>query len=58
MFKLELKDCTTIDCNAGDIVQVIGVGQPRTGTLSLLAAMEILGFDPSSHFTEVIHNPE
>ena len=58
MFKLELQDRTTIDRNAGDIVQVIGAGLPRTGTSSLVAAMEILGFGPSFHFTEVVYNPE
>ena len=58
MFKLELQDRTTIDRNAGDIVQVIGAGLPRTGTSSLVTAMEILGFGPSFHFTEVVYNPE
>ena len=58
MFKLELQDRTTIDRNASDIVQVIGAGLPRTGTSSLVAAMEILGFGPSFHFTEVVYNPE
>ena len=48
-----------IDRNAaGGIVQVIGAGLPRTGTTSLVAAMEILGFGPSFHFTEVFYNPE
>ena len=48
-----------IDRNAaGGIVQVIGAGLPRTGTSSLVAAMEILGFGPSFHFTEVFYNPE
>ena len=48
-----MQDRTTIDRNAGDIVQVIGAGLPRTGTSSLVAAMEILGFGPSFHFTEI-----
>ena len=30
--KLELQDCTTIDRNTGDIVQVIGAGLPPMGT--------------------------
>ena len=48
-----------IDRNvAGDIIQVIGAGLPRTGTSSLVAAMEILGFGPSFHFTEIYYNPE
>ena len=48
-----MQDRTTVDRNAGDIVQVIGAGLPRTGTSSLVAAMEILGFGPSFHFTEI-----
>ena len=56
--KLELQDCTTIDRNTGDIVQVIGAGLPPMGTSSLVGAMEILGFGPSFHFTEVVCNPE
>lgn len=47
-----------IDPNAGDTLQVIGAGLPRTGTSSLVAAMEILGFGPSFHFTEVVYNLE
>ena len=47
-----------IDRNAGDIVQVIGAGLPRTGTSSLVVAMKILGFGPSYHFTEIRYNPE
>ena len=43
---------------AGDVIQVIGAGLPRTGTSSLVAAMEILGFGPSFHFTEIVYNPE
>ena len=57
MFKDKLQDYTNTDHNAGDIVQVIGAGLPRTGTSSLVAAMEILGFGPSFHFTEIYHNP-
>ena len=59
MFKIKLPNPhANIDRNAaGDIVQVIGAGLPRTGTSSLVAAMEILGFGPSFHFTEVVYNP-
>ena len=59
MFKVKLPNPrANIDCNAaGDIVQVIGAGLPRTGTSSLVAAMEILGFGPSFHFTEIFYNP-
>ena len=59
MFKLELANPrANIDRNAGDVVQVIGAGLSRTGTSSLVAAMEILGFGPSFHFTEIYYNPE
>ena len=60
MFKVKMQNPpANIDRNAaGDIVQVIGAGLPRTGTSSLVAAMEILGFGPSFHFTEVVYNPE
>ena len=60
MFKIKIQNPPAkIDRNAaGGIVQVIGAGLPRTGTSSLVAAMEILGFGPSFHFTEVFYNPE
>ena len=59
MFKVKLQNPrANIDRNAGVDVQVIGAGLPRTGTSSLVAAMEILGFGPSFHFTEVIYNQE
>lgn len=38
-----------IDDNAKDVLKVIGAGLPRTGTTSLKAALEILGFDPCHH---------
>ena len=34
-------------------MKVIGVGLPRTGTLSLKVALEMLGFGPCYHMTEV-----
>ncbi len=34
---------------ASDVLQVIGAGLPRTGTTSLKAALEILGFNPCHH---------
>ena len=60
MLKAELHNPrANIDRNvAGDIAQVIGAGLPRTGTSSLVAAMQILGFGPSFHFTEIYYNPE
>ena len=59
MFKIKFQNSrANIDhSTAGDIVQVIGAGLPRTGTSSLVAAMEILGFGPSFHFTEIFYNP-
>lgn len=38
-------------------LDVIGAGFGRTGTLSLKKALEILGFAPCYHMTEVIANP-
>ncbi len=39
-------------------LQVIGVGLPRTGTLSLKLALEQLGFGPAHHMTEIYRLPE
>lgn len=39
-------------------LQVIGVGMPRTGTLSLKTAFEKLGFGPCHHMVEVFSHPE
>ncbi|HZS76708.1 MAG TPA: sulfotransferase [Ktedonobacteraceae bacterium] len=41
-----------------DTIKVIGAGFGRTGTLSLKAALEELGFGPCYHMTEVFHHPE
>ena len=38
-------------------LKVIGSGFGRTGTLSLKAALEILGFGPCYHMEEVIKRP-
>ena len=40
------------------MVQVIGAGFGRTGTLSLKAALEELGFGPCYHMTELFENPQ
>jgi hypothetical protein len=37
---------------------VIGAGLGRTGTLSLHAALERLGFTPCEHMTNCFANPE
>lgn len=39
-------------------MQVIGAGLPRTGTSSLKAALERLGFGPCYHMFELMQNPE
>lgn len=38
-------------------MNVIGAGFGRTGTTSLKAALEVLGFGPAYHLTEVFKNP-
>jgi hypothetical protein len=39
-------------------VKVIGAGFGRTGTLSLKAALETLGFGPCYHMTELFDKPD
>jgi hypothetical protein len=39
-------------------LSVIGAGMPRTGTSSLKMALDMLGFGPCYHMTEVITHPE
>ena len=39
-------------------LKVIGAGQGRTGTLSLKAALEELGFGPCYHMIELLAHPE
>jgi len=38
-------------------IEVAGVGMGRTGTLSLKLALEMLGFGPCYHMTELLHTP-
>jgi hypothetical protein len=40
------------------MVQVIGAGFGRTGTASLKRALELLGFDPCHHMSEVLKQPQ
>lgn len=40
------------------MIKVIGVGFPRTGTLSLKKALEELGFGPCYHMTELLRRPK
>ncbi|MBS0571623.1 MAG: hypothetical protein JSS08_00010 [Proteobacteria bacterium] len=39
-------------------LQIIGSGFGRTGTKSLKAALELLGFGPCHHMHEIVENPE
>ncbi len=39
-------------------LQVIGAGFGRTGTLTLKTALEMLGFGPCHHMTEIFSHPE
>ncbi len=39
-------------------MQIIGAGFGRTGTLSMQAAIEILGFGPCFHMTKMVAHPE
>lgn len=39
-------------------LQIVGLGWGRTGTLSLKSALEILGFAPCYHMTELLRRPE
>ncbi|CAF2709820.1 unnamed protein product [Rotaria sp. Silwood2] len=41
-----------------DSVRVVGAGLPRTGTSSLKSALEILGFGPCHHMSELCNKPE
>ncbi|CAF2374048.1 unnamed protein product [Rotaria sp. Silwood2] len=47
----------TASDNANEL-RVIGAGLPRTGTSSLKAALEILGFGPCHHMSELFDKPE
>ena len=44
-----------IEDKTQDTLQVIGAGLPRSGTTSLKAAMETLGFDPCHHMSVGFH---
>ena len=38
-------------------IKIIGAGFPRTGTTTLKKALEILGFDKTYHFKDLVANP-
>jgi hypothetical protein len=40
------------------MLKVIGAGLPRTGTTSLKAALERLGFGPCYHMFEILSHPD
>lgn len=40
------------------MLEVIGIGLPRTGTMSLKLALEALGFGPCYHMIEVFSRPD
>ncbi|UJR11859.1 hypothetical protein I4U23_016039 [Adineta vaga] len=47
-----------IDYKDADYLKVIGAGLPRTGTSSLKAALEILGFGPCHHMAHVFEDAQ
>ncbi|CAF1452463.1 unnamed protein product, partial [Rotaria sordida] len=47
-----------MDTDHADYLRVIGAGLPRTGTSSLKAALEQLGFGPCHHMAELFFKPE
>lgn len=40
------------------MLQILGLGYPRTGTMSLKHALEFLGFGPCYHMIEVFQRPQ
>ena len=47
-----------VNADHADDLRVIGAGLPRTGTSSLKAALEILGFGPCHHMAELMDKPD
>ncbi len=47
-----------VPISEGEVLKVIGAGFGRTGTLSLKAALEELGFGPCYHMIELFRHPE
>lgn len=39
-------------------IEIIGAGFPRTGTTTLKKALEILGYDKTYHFKDLVANPD
>ncbi|CAF3698029.1 unnamed protein product [Rotaria sp. Silwood1] len=46
------------DCDNADYLRVIGAGLGRTDTSSLKAALELLGFGPCHHMSELFDKPD
>jgi hypothetical protein len=46
------------DYKDANYLQIIGAGLPRTGTSSLKAALELLGFGPCHHMTHLLDESE
>ena len=47
-----------LEDESAEEIRVIGAGLPRTGTSSLKAALEILGFGPCHHMSELFDKPD
>ena len=39
-------------------MQILSLGMPRTGTMSMQAALQLLGYDDVHHGTHLIDNPK
>ena len=58
MFQLSIPRNKNADVKLAEYMYVVGAGLPRTGTLSLRNALEILGFGPCHHMAELHAKPD
>ena len=58
MFQLCMPRSQKADSESAEYLFVLGAGLPRTGTLSLRNALEVLGFGPCHHMAELHAKPE
>jgi hypothetical protein len=58
LFQRSLTQNRKDDSSNADDLRVIGAGLGRTGTSSLKAALEILGFGPCHHMSELFDKPD
>ncbi|CAF1460229.1 unnamed protein product [Rotaria sp. Silwood1] len=58
IFQRRLVHSRKSDCDNADYLRVIGAGLGRTGTSSLKAALELLGFGPCHHMSELFDKPD